>query len=89
MEEQIISAVSSGPVSLLTELGTMGLLAWYMFHNITKTIPGLARENRESVERMHKEHQESNEKICQKFVDELQRERELHQSMFTCRHEGK
>jgi len=47
-------------VQLVGQLGVAGVLAWYLYHTTTKTIPDLTQR-----------HNESMEKIATKFSDTL------------------
>jgi predicted PurR-regulated permease PerM len=51
--------------SLVSTLGIVGALVWYLYHSTTKTIPEIAK----TINDITKQHTDSQEKVASKFAD--------------------
>lgn len=61
--------------SLVSTLGVGGALVWYLYHNTTKTIPDLTRQHNESQEKIAEKFADTQEKISERFSSTLAEER--------------
>jgi hypothetical protein len=62
--------------TLVSSLGVVGALVWFLFHTTTKTIPDLTKQYTDSNERASKTFADTQEKITDRFTDTLAHERE-------------
>lgn len=60
---------------IIANLGVVGTLVWYLYHNTTKTIPDLNDSHNKAVEKLVEIHAENNEKIANQFISSLESER--------------
>ena len=60
---------------ITTTLGTLVVLAWYMYYNQTKTMPELQAKHTELVKEILKDNREATESIANKFTQSLAEER--------------
>lgn len=56
---------------IVANLGVVGTLVWYLYHNTTKTIPDLNDSHNKAVEKLVEIHAENNEKIATNFTKTL------------------
>lgn len=61
--------------SIVSTLGVVGALVWYLYHNTTKTIPEMQKQYLDSQEKIIEKHTSSQERIAQDFGETLQTER--------------
>lgn len=60
---------------VVTTLGTLVVLAWYMYYNQTKTMPDLQEKHTSLVKEILKDNREATENITNKFTQSLAEER--------------
>jgi hypothetical protein len=61
--------------SLVSTLGIVGALVWYLYHNTTKTIPDITAQYTQSQERVASKFAETQDKISDRFASTLADER--------------
>ena len=49
-------------VQVISQLGISGVLAWYLYHTTTKTIPDLCSNHQKAIDNMQKQYVDSLEK---------------------------
>jgi len=64
-----------GITAIVSQLGVVGVLVWYLYHNTTATIPGITKQYTESQEKVSAKFAETQEGIAKNFADMLQQER--------------
>jgi predicted PurR-regulated permease PerM len=62
--------------TIVSSLGVVGALVWYMYHNTTTTIPNLTQQYTETQERLSEKFADTQEKITTNFAETLREERE-------------
>jgi predicted PurR-regulated permease PerM len=62
--------------TLVSSLGVVGALVWYLYHNTTTTIPNLTKQYTESQERVSERFAETQKAITDNFSATLREERE-------------
>lgn len=72
----LIAQISTEVVStLVSSLGVVGALVWYLYHNTTKTIPDLTKQYTESQEKIASQFAATQERTASNFADTLKEER--------------
>jgi len=61
--------------SLVSTIGVVGALVWYLYHNTTNTIPDLTRQYTQSQEKVAQKFAETQDKISERFSSALADER--------------
>lgn len=62
--------------TIVSSLGVVGALVWYMYHNTTTTIPNLTKQYTESQEKVAAKFADAQENITNNFAETLKTERE-------------
>ena len=62
---------------LVTHLGVLGALVWYMYYTTAVTLPNLTVKHTEEYNKLSSEHQEAIERITSNFTSTLKDEREI------------
>jgi predicted PurR-regulated permease PerM len=62
--------------TLVSSLGVVGALIWYLYHNTTTTIPNLTKQYTESQERVSQQFANTQKQITDNFSSTLREERE-------------
>jgi predicted PurR-regulated permease PerM len=62
--------------TIVSSIGVVGALVWYMYHNTTTTIPNLTKQYTESQERVAERFATTQEKIATNFAETLKEERD-------------
>lgn len=62
--------------TLVSSLGVVGALVWYLYHNTTTTIPNLTKQYTESQEKVSARFAETQKQITDNFSSTLREERE-------------
>lgn len=72
----LLAEISTEVIStLVSSLGVVGALVWYLYHNTTKTIPDLTKQFTESQEKIANKFAETQEKTANNFADTMKDER--------------
>lgn len=69
MDTEVITTV-------ISSLGVVGALVWYMYHNTTTTIPNLTKQYTESQERTSNHFADTQKQIATHFTETLKEERD-------------
>ena len=68
MDTEVIS-------SIVSSLGVVGALVWYLYHNTTTTIPNLTKQYTESQEKVASKFADTQKGIADNFASTLEEER--------------
>jgi len=74
---QVAESNADGIGSIVSNLGVVGTLVWYLYHNTTKTLPGLAEAHNQVTKEMLEKHNLAQDKIAAAFALNLEKERKL------------
>jgi hypothetical protein len=74
---QVAESNADGIGSIVSNLGVVGTLVWYLYHNTTKTLPGLAEAHNQVTKEMLENHNLAQDKIAAAFALNLEKERKL------------
>lgn len=66
---------TEGITAIVSSLGVVGALVWYLYFNTTTTIPNLTKQYTESQEKVATKFADTQDKIAQNFAQTLQEER--------------
>lgn len=76
LAEASLDPTAMGWIDLVRTLGIAGILAWYLYHTTTVTLPKLNEKYTESVQKISDTNNATVQKICKEFQDSIKEERE-------------
>lgn len=80
----MISQVTPDAIGgIISSLGVVGALVWYLYHNTTKTIPEMQQRYLDSQKEIVAIHTASHERISDEFARTLAEEREYRKQEIT------
>jgi len=60
---------------LISSLGVVGAMVWYLYHTTTTTIPNLTKQYTDSQEKVSEKFADTQQKIADNFASTLEQER--------------
>ena len=66
---------TEGITAIVSSLGVVGALVWYLYHNTTTTIPNLTKQYTDSQEKVATKFADTQDRIANNFAQTLQEER--------------
>ena len=67
-------------VAIVAPLGVGGVLAWFLWHTSSHTIPTLIKDNQEAIKEIVKSNDTATAQAAKSFTDSLREERQERQS---------
>jgi predicted PurR-regulated permease PerM len=74
---------TEGITAIVSSLGVVGALVWYLYHNTTTTIPNLTKQYTDSQEKVATKFADTQDKIAENFANTLQEERNYRKQEIT------
>lgn len=76
LAEASLDPTAMGWIDLVRTLGIAGILAWYLYHTTTVTLPKLNEKYTESVQKISDTNNATVQRICKEFQDSIKEERD-------------